>query len=335
MKPVTLIKSIRDGLVEREHYGFILVMGQDKTIKYNIGYTDNYECFLRSCAKPFQALPVLLSKAFDFYNLSLEELAVCCASHSGSKIHTDAVYSILKKIGLDESFLLCGSHPPLDKETRDYLLKNNINLSPVYNNCSGKHAGMLAVCKKQNWDLDTYLDKEHPLQIWIRDLTIKYCELDKKYYKETLDGCGTPVGGMSLEKMSKGYLNLLLNNEAEKIIDAFRYNHLLIGGDNRLDSLIIKYSNNNLMAKVGAEGLCIVLNIDKKEVLTVKITDANMQARSIAVIESLIQLGWIDKKDIFNKEGCKKHLNLDLKTLHGEVIGEVKPVFSLSVPISN
>ncbi|MEI7474585.1 MAG: asparaginase [bacterium] len=326
MKPTILVQSIRNNLVEREHAGFIICMDLNKNIIFQKGNPENYKCFLRSCAKPFQALPIILSDTYNHYGLTKSELAACCASHTGSKTHTETVEGILNKTGLTKYALMCGIHEPLDKKTKLNLLKNNLPATELHNNCSGKHAGMLAVCKKQGWDIENYIETNHPLQKWIKEITKNYCNINNEQYYETLDGCGTPVGGMTLEKMTEGFLNLLKTKEGKIIIDAFINNPILIGGEDRIDSLIIKESYSNLMAKVGAEGLCIVLNKKLKQCLLVKIMDSNMQARSIALLETLKQLNWLNK-EIFTKTEIKNIHNPELTTLQGYKTGEIKAVF--------
>lgn len=324
--PAILVKAIRNGLVERQHSGFILCLDSENKIIYQKGNFNNYACFLRSCAKPFQALPLILSETYEHFNFTLTELAVCCASHTGSSIHTELIKGILNKAGKNENDLKCGIHPPLDKKTELDLIKQNIPFTALHNNCSGKHAGMIAVCQKKGWDTTDYLGKNHPLQKWIKKLTQEYCCLNDDNYYETLDGCGTPVGGMLLPQMAEGFLNLLKTKEGQLIVKSFLLNPFIIGGEGRIDSFIINKSNNKLFAKVGAEGLCIVLNPEKQQCLLVKIMDANMQARSIVLLETLIKLKWINK-ELLNSPDIKNIYNPELKTLHGQIVGEVKAVF--------
>jgi len=327
-KPDILLTIKRGPYTERVHSGFITLVDKDLKTSVNIGNSKDNLILLRSCAKPFQALPLLSSGAFQKYNLNLKHLAVCCGSHSGSHEHTETVKDILTRINLDEKSLKCGIHPPLDKETRHDLIKNNLLPTELHNNCSGKHAGMLAVCKNNNWDIETYLDYNHPLQLEILDLTKKLC-LFSEETSGTLDGCGTPIYGFPLKNIGIGYLNLLNSTEGKFITDAFIENPVLIGGKGRLDTEIIKASNGNLFAKVGAEGLCVVVNISKKQALVVKIIDGNMQTRSIVVTESLRQLGWLSEQDL-NKEGISEHSDIIIKTWNGIPVSKAEINFSLN-----
>lgn len=317
--PELLLKAIRGNIVEREHFGFVLLMNNKKILK-EIGDCTKTEFSLRSCQKPFQALPLLSSGAMDNLNISLKELAVCCASHTGSKAHVSLVQSILNKAELSEKDLKCGIHPPLDKENRFYLEKENIKPDQRHNNCSGKHAGMLAVCKHNNWDIKTYLDCDHPLQKQILEIIKKYCEL-KHNPPVCIDGCGTPVYAMPLYNMAKGYLNLFLSKQGQIFKKAFYKHPYNIGGHERLDTAIIQASEGTLIAKVGAEGLCIVFNPKKEQVLAVKIHDASMQARAIVVVNALIKLNWLSKKDSDNQY-LKSFYDMNIRSLHNDIVGK-------------
>ena len=145
------------------HHGAVAVVDAAGRLRYRAGDPD-LRLFLRSSAKPLQAIPVIESGAADTLGLTDRELAVVCGSHAAEPMHVAAVRSILSKAGLDDGFLQCGAHPPFDAEQAALLAHAGQAPGPVHNNCSGKHAGMLAVCRVRGWPLDTYRSPEHPLQ---------------------------------------------------------------------------------------------------------------------------------------------------------------------------
>lgn len=323
--PVKLLEYIRDGLVEQEHQGIIVKVSFDGIVN-KVGDDCNYPFYLRSCAKPLQASLLIDFKADKSLNMTSEEIAICCASHAGEECHVNTVKSLLNKIGLDESYLKCSLHKPLSKREQEKLILSCQSENILQNNCSGKHTMMLAICKQMGWVVNDYHLQNHPLQIAIKEKIYELCEI-KKQFPQTKDGCGVPIYAMPLENMVKGYLNLFLNEKYSKIKEAFTNNPYLIGGENRLDTAIMS-ANAKLIAKVGAGGLIIVLNLEKKEGLVVKIMDCDMKARAIATIEALKQLFWLDSNMLKNdliKEQTKK----DILTLHGEKIGEGKCTFNL------
>jgi L-asparaginase II len=307
LKPEKLVKYVRDGLVEQEHYGFIVLANREHAIDFT-GDAKNYPFYLRSCAKPLQA-SLLIDYELDKI-LTEEEIAFCCASHAGEDVHVEIARNLLKKFELDESYLKCGLHKPLSKTKQTQMLLNGESESVLQNNCSGKHIMMLAVCKINGWDFASYDLAEHPLQITIKNKINELCEITKDY-PQTKDGCGVPIMSMPLENMLKGYLNLFCDEKYKKIKSAFLNHPYIIGGENRTDTKIIENSSG-LVAKVGAGGLCIVVNTNSEEAFVVKICDCDMKARELVVCQVLKNLKWADIK-------CDN----TIKTLHGETVGEI------------
>lgn len=308
-EPTLLVEFERDGLVEREHYGFIVLADKNRAFDFT-GDAKNYPFYLRSCAKPLQA-SLLIDFGMDkHYEMTEEEIAICCASHAGEEVHVKTAVGLLKKIGLDESYLKCGFHKPLSKTEQNKMLLSGTRENIIQNNCSGKHIMMLGLCKMKNWDLATYNELEHPLQQAIKNKINELCHITKEY-PITKDGCGVPIHSMPLKNMLHGYLNLFCNPKYEKIKNAFLNHPYLIGGEDRTDTKIIENSNG-LVAKVGAGGLCIVVNTLTEEAFIVKIADCDMQARELVVLQVLKNLHWADIE-----------ISHDIKTLHGEKVGEI------------
>lgn len=320
--PIKLLEYNRSGLIEQEHFGIVIKLS-DTVVKW--GDDLGYPFYLRSCAKPLQASLLIDLGLDEFYSMASEEIAICCASHTGEPIHVKTVSGLLKKIGVNEESLKCGLHKPLSKTEQNKLLLSGGKESVLQNNCSGKHTMMLSICKGVNegrgWGVNDYDSISHPLQIAIKKKIYELCEV-KCDYPVTKDGCGVPIYSMPLENMVKGYLNLFLDKKYEKIKNAFVENPYLIGGEDRLDTAIMSV-NDKLVAKVGAGGLCIVINLEKKEGLIIKIMDCDMKARAIALIDILHQLGWLDDKMLEN-DLIKAQYKTDILTLHGEKIGNIK-----------
>ena len=289
------VDYIRDGLVEEFHEGLYMLSSE-------LYETSPY--YLRSCAKPLQAT-LLIDYGID---LTSEELALCCGSHAGEECHIRIARQILEKFDIDESLLKCGVHAPLARSMQDKILLRGEKPTAIHNNCSGKHIGFLVICKKKGWDMTTYDKPNHPLQIAIRDKINQMCEVEQSY-PITTDGCGVPILSMPLKNMLIGYKNLL---NYTPIIQAIRNNPYFFGGENRLDTEIIE-KTDNLIAKVGAGGLCIVFNIKTKEGFVVKINDCSMEARRITVLELINSLNWATIE--FDKT---------IKTLHGQVVGNIQ-----------
>ncbi|MCD7878752.1 MAG: asparaginase [Candidatus Gastranaerophilales bacterium] len=322
-----LLEYQRNGLIEQVHFGILIHMNKNGIIK-KIGNDNNYLFYQRSCMKPIQASLLIdfeLDKKFEF---TLEEIAVCCASHTGDLIHQNIIKSILKKINASTDDLLLNPHTPLSVDEQKRLIINNLPAEKIHNNCSGKHSAMLAICKHNNFDISNYNDINHPLSEIVINKVCSLCETKKSEIVISKDGCGLPVAAVTLEQLGKGFLNLFLDPKYKKIKDAFLNYPYLIGGKQRLDSEIINISNN-LVAKVGACGLCVVVNLDKKECIVVKIADSNMEARTNVVTQALLQIKWLDTNNVFSSR-LNNIYNGEIKSQYGEILGSIMPCFNIN-----
>lgn len=309
-EPELLLEYARDGLVDQEHYGFIVLADKKRAFDFT-GDAKNYPFYLRSCAKPLQASLLIDYEMDKFYDMTEEEIAICCASHAGEEIHVQTAFNLLNKIGLDESYLKCGLHKPLSKTEQTKMVLSGASEHPLQNNCSGKHVMMLGLCKMKGWDLATYDSPDHPLQVAIKKRIYELCKVAKEY-PVTTDGCGVPIVSTPLTNMLHGYLNLFCNPKYEKIKNAFLNHPYIIGGEDRTDTKIIEYSEN-IVAKVGAGGLCVVVNTKTEEAFVVKIADCDMKARELVVCQILKNLHWAEIP-----------MDVDIKTLHGQKVGEIR-----------
>ena len=164
----TLVEVFRGTLVESRHAGAIAVADADGGLLFAFGDVER-PVFPRSAVKAMQAMPLVESGAADAFGLGDDELAVACASHSGELAHVEAVRSLLAKAGLDESYLACGAHWPISEEASRELIRVGRRPQAIHNNCSGKHAGMLAACIHLDFDPRGYARPEHPLQSLIAE----------------------------------------------------------------------------------------------------------------------------------------------------------------------
>ena len=313
LKPEILAVSKRNNTIETIHYGWICVLDKDKKIVYKKGNILN-ETFLRSAAKPIQAIPILDSKL----NISQEELAIACGSHTGSSKHLKVLKNLLKEFNIKLSDLKCGIHSPFDEKEKIRLLKNNLRSNILHNNCSGKHIGMIAVCKKCNYDLKTYLSFNHPLQ---KSILKHIQELSEtKEIKIGVDGCSAPTFALSIKNIGNTFSNFTYDNYYSPIVKAMATCPTYVGGENRIDTEIMKASNGKLLSKVGAEGIIIVAYNGNS--LVVKIADGNQNIRSFVTVNLLLKLGWLKKKDITDTslENISSGI---IKNLAGKIVGRI------------
>jgi L-asparaginase II len=233
----------RGALVESIHRGRLVVCDPEGDVLEAVGDPEAY-IYARSAAKPFQALPLVLSGAADAFGLTDRELAVVCASHNAEKPHLAAVRSILEKAGLTEDDLQSGAHLPLYESAADQLIRSGEEPRPIHGNCSGKHAGMIAVCVHEGYETATYLDLAHPLQRRILGLIAEVCGLRDDEVLVAGDNCGVPAFALPLRSFATGLARIAtgkaLSDElalaALRIGDAMREHPFMVAGTGRFDT---------------------------------------------------------------------------------------------------
>ncbi|MGM0444796.1 MAG: asparaginase [Bacillota bacterium] len=323
----------RSNLIESRHRGDISVTAPDGKLLYYHGDPDKIT-YLRSAAKPFQTLPVITSKAADHFNFTNKEIAVMCASHNGEDIHIKAVKSILEKINVSEDKLQCGIHDPYYKEASHKLYLSGEKPTEIHNNCSGKHAALLALCKYNNWDLDNYLDKDHPVQKLMLKTICDITETKKDDILLGEDGCGVVVFGLSIKNMSLGfaklanpeYLSDKYKQAAERITESIKEYPEMIAGTKRFNTDLIDAMSGKLTGKMGAEGVFCLGLYNGGPGICVKIEDGNSRAIPPVIIEVLKNLGYLSKE---NTKKLKKYIKPEVKNHHKHKVGYIEQIITL------
>ncbi len=309
-----LIEVTRGSMIESRHRGYIAVVDGAGDIVANLGDIGTLAWF-RSAAKPFQTIPIITSGAAARYGFTPLELALITGSHSGENIHVEAVVSILNKISLDESALKCGAHMPFDDASAKKLREDNRQPRPLHNNCSGKHAGMLAFARHIGEPLENYIDPDHPIQRIIRSTVARFADTPDEKINIAVDGCSAPVFGLSVEAMARSYARLagardsLVESDlfiaAESVVNAMiEYPEMIGGTRDRLDTDLMRAANGRIISKVGAEGVQLLgvkpnQRYPKGLGIAIKIEDGDIRrARDPVVIETLRQLGLLSDDQI-------------------------------------
>ncbi len=315
------------------HFGSLAVVDSKGKLIYSLG-DPNFVTFLRSSAKPFQAIPVITSGAAVEFGFTQKEIAIISGSHNGQKIHTDIVRSILKKIGLSEKYLQCGVHIPHYYTVNNIIPPDGKKFTPVHHNCSGKHAGMLALSVYYGWDLKNYLSEKHPAQKLVLEKISEICEYPENKIKIGKDGCGVPVHAMPLFNMALGFSNLVnykskdnkTSQAYELIVDSMKKYPDMVSGVGRLDFALAKATNCIILAKAGGEALSCSMVLDKKLGIAVKISDGTRRAIGPAVVEALKQMKLLNKSQI---EKIKDYAHPEIKNFRGDRVGYIKADFRL------
>lgn len=290
----------RGDWVDLTHRAHVAVVdSQGKLLNY-IG-DPNRNTFVRSSAKPIQALAACETGAVDAYKISDEELALLCASHNAEPLHVKGVEAILKKANLDESYLQCGFHPSLNPKVAKTQPKE---LSPLYSNCSGKHAGMLISAQFLGEDLKNYLCLSHPHQQRIIKTIGELCDVPKDEVRTAIDGCGVPVHSVPLKSFALAYARManlegLDSNRAlhvKRITKAMRQYPFMVAGTGRVCTRLMEVAGSKLFAKLGADGYYAVGVVDRGWGITCKVEDGNVAIVEGLIVHVLYELGILSKE---------------------------------------
>lgn len=335
-----LVEVKRGSITESRHRGHIVAVEPDGNIIASLGTSHNVT-FLRSSAKPFQALPLLLSGAADRFNFTDREVALACASHNGEPIHTEVVASMLRKIGLGPEALKCGVHEPYSAEAAQELRARDEQPTVLHNNCSGKHAGMLAVALQLGASIDNYESPESPVQRVIANVLAQFSDVPVTDMAVGVDGCAAPIFGITMKAMALAYARLVsppasfdkaTRDACARVVRVMTAYPELIGGTSeRLDTEVMRAARGRVVSKVGAEGVYTAGIIPCEEWpkglgLALKIEDGDdKRARPTVVVEALRQLGVLRDESL---EGVSRFTFFPVKNRRGDVVGEISASFS-------
>ena len=309
----------RGELVESLHRGRLVVCDPDGNVLEAVGDPEAY-IYARSSAKPFQALPLVHSGAADAFGLTDRELGVVCASHNAEEPHLAAVISILEKAGLTEDDLQSGAHLPLYELEAHKLICSGEEPRAIHGNCSGKHAGMLAVCVHEGYETATYRDPGHPLQRRILGFIAEVCGLRENEVLLAGDNCGVPAFALPLRSFATGLARIATGKTlpdelalaALRIGNAMREHPFMVAGTGRFDTEVME--STDLLVKGGAEA---VLAVGSREGwgMALKISDGAVRAVRPAALAALRGMGVEVPEDVSEVRG-----------LHGEEVGEIRPL---------
>lgn len=281
----------RSGFIESRHIGSAVVVARDGSVVTRLGDIDA-PVLARSTLKPLQALASMQAGV----PLRGAQVALACASHSGSLDHMDVVAGMLKAAGLKEEHLLCPADWPYDETARNWLVRSEQGRSRLANNCSGKHAAFLWACVENHWDTHSYLEPNHPLQQQVRAVVEEYCQEPIAHLG--IDGCGAPVAAVSLAGLARAYSRLALapqdpnsNARAATIATSMLDYPWAVQGKGRANTIVME--ELDIIAKVGAEGL-LAMATPTGAAVAIKMLDGNVRATALVGLTLLAVAGALD-----------------------------------------
>ena len=329
MTTQVLANVIRGVTVESVHSGHLYVVDGVGTTLFELGDPTTVTYF-RSAAKAFQAIPFITSGAADAFGFTEDEIALACASHSSEPMHVERVARMLAKISLSESDLRCGAHLPFNETESERMLRAGEAPTQLHNNCSGKHAAMLAFAKHIGAGLADYDSPDNRIQKRILKCVADFTEVSVSEIAIGIDGCAAPNFALPLAAMAKSFINLISPAKfpevtqlaCSRIVAAMMKYPELIGGSERLDTKLMQAAPGQIISKVGADGvwLCGVLPCERWPTglgIALKIADGDdHRARPVVAVEVLRQMGILSDNDLPDLSP------MPVKNRRGNVVGK-------------
>jgi len=325
------VEVTRGDLVESRHTVSIAVMRADGTTFGSSG-DPGLVSFWRSCAKPFQAMPLMLEAAAAAWGITDQELALACASHNGEPAHVELALKMLARSGASEADLVCGPHASINDDIARDMTARGATLTRAHNNCSGKHAAMIATARYRRWGSDGYARMDHPLQQACLAEVSRWAGLAESDIPHGTDGCGVPSFALPLRAMALAYARLgaaaagdkvegqraASVNVAARLFAAMRGNPFLIAGTGRLDTELVPAGSNRVVAKVGAEGVYCAAIPELRLGIALKVEDGATRCLGPALLTVLdvVAPGVVS--------GLEEHRYPPIRNTLGEQVGRVQ-----------
>jgi L-asparaginase II len=313
--------------VESVHHVAACVCDPDGTVVLKVGTVET-PVYLRSSAKPFIAAAAVRAGVLERFGFGERELAVMCASHNGEPGHTELVASMLARIGATVGDLRCGAHPPQYGPAARALAERGEAPSPLHHNCSGKHAGILALATVLGAPLEGYLDPAHPAQRAILALCERVSDDEFGPDRLGVDGCGIPVYATSLRKAATSFarfatLERLDDGDATalaRVASAMGSQPWYVAGTERFDTDLMRATGGRIVGKAGAEGVHCDALLDAGLGVALKVLDGTGRAvapATLAVLEALRALEPAARVEL------TAHARVAIPNAAGTTVGEI------------
>ncbi len=323
-----LAEAVRGNWIENRHRGAFIIVDAEGEVIASGGDVER-AVFPRSAIKSMQALAIFDRHAVDKFHHSDKELALACASHHGEDEHVGNVASFLDRMGLSSADLECGAHMPTNGRAREALRAAGLEPSPLHNNCSGKHSGMLSVALAMGVPTAGYVDREHDVQKAVRAAVEYIIGEDLTEDRCGTDGCSIPTWAAPLRAWARGFARMATGRGldsghaagAQALFDAATTHPHLVAGTGHLDTLVMEAFKGRLMQKGGAEGVQCGAIRDKGWGYALKCDDGNMAASHAMVAALLLEYADPDEAQ---REVLQRFARQPTKNVRGAVVGELR-----------
>lgn len=328
------VEVTRGGTVESTHRGSAAVIDAEGAVVFAWGDVET-PVYPRSAVKPLQALPFVESGAAE--SCTDAEIALACASHSGTPAQVAAVAAWLARLGLAPAALECGPRWPLDEAGMRDLARAGGDASVLHNNCSGKHTAMLATALARGEATGGYIGAAHPVQQRVRGVLEQVCGRVLREAPTGIDGCGIPVFGIPLAYLAFGFARLAAPDElpperaraARRIVAAMLAHPEMVGGPGRYDTEVMRAAGGRLIVKGGAEGVFCAALPEFGMGIALKCDDGAKRGAEAMLTAILTRLGALDPGIA---AAVADRLSVPVESAAGAVVGEIRPAAWLTEP---
>ncbi len=325
-----LAEAVRGNWVENRHRGAFIIVDANGGVIASGGDVER-PIFPRSAIKSMQALAMFDRHAIEKFHHTGQELALACASHHGEDEHVGNVAHFLGRMGLSAADLECGAHMPTNGKAREALRAAGQDPSPLHNNCSGKHSGMLSVALAMGIDPKGYVTREHELQKAVRAAVEYVIGEDLTEDRCGTDGCSIPTWAAPLRAWANGFARMATGKGldaghaagAQALFDAATSHPHLVAGTGHLDTLVMEAFKGRVMQKGGAEGVQCGAIRDKGWGYALKCDDGKMEASHVMVAALLLKYA---DPDAAQRAVLEEFVRLPTKNVRGAVVGELRAV---------
>jgi L-asparaginase II len=324
-----VIEVTRGPVVESRHEGIAAVVKADGTVVASWGDIDQ-PVLPRSANKPIQAMAFVESGAVERFGLGNEHISLACASHYGEKRHVETVRTWLNKIGLSEDDLECGTHAPRLQGSIEELAREGKKPTAAFNNCSGKHSGMLTTAVQYGEPTRGYIKYDHPVQRRLRTIMSDLCGVDANSFAHGIDGCGIPTLATPLKRLAQAMASMadpsrLSSKHAEaatRIRAAMNAEPFMMAGTGSFGTRINGALPGVVQVKGGAEGMFCAMLPMLGMGIALKMWDGAARASEVAMATLLGHLGVLpaDQRDDI--------IHPPVKNVVGLLVGEMRPAKS-------
>lgn len=321
------VEVVRGGVVESRHTVHAVASHAEQGVVHVVG-DRTLLTYYRSAAKPMQALPLVEEGIVDEIGLTDAELALCCASHEGEAEHVMGARSILARAGVAEELLRCGAHPPYSAKAARALVEAGEPPARIHNNCSGKHAGMLAFAVGMGWDPVDYHAADHPVQQRMLQEVVRWSGVPAEKIPTGVDGCGVTCFAVPLDVMATSCARFTdaadRGEPAARIVSAMAEHPFMVGGSGRTCTDVMTLAGDRAWVKLGAEGVYAGGLRDRGIGFAIKVADGGRRAVEVALIRILQGLGALTDAEA---EQLSAHGRPEVYNTRDEVVGEIRAAF--------